>query len=145
MLFIQARVMRSPSTAVGSDRGRLGARATLSLLAMRPLFHVPARSGRDPEVRARVARWPTGSVRCHEPPLPRSLRAKRTFTRTPEPPRQRRRHVRALAVVVQKHAARRLHYDFRLELDGVLKSWAVPKGPSLDRRQAYGVESRTIR
>lgn len=58
--------------------------------------------------------------------------AKRKFTKTPEPEPKVVARSGPLLFVIQKHAARRLHYDLRIELDGVLKSWAVPKGPSYE-------------
>ena len=93
----------------------------------------PVRAARVTHATAMRARTKTPAT-DDGAPLAR-YRAKRDFTVTSEPGPVRARPGRQRSFVIQKHDATRLHYDFRLELDGVLLSWAVPKGPSFDPKQ----------
>src|SRR6478752_5721409 len=81
------------------------------------------------------------------PDLLKKYKSMRDFGDTPEPSGGKPKKTKLPIFVIQKHAATRLHYDFRLEMEGVLRSWAVPKGPSLnpvDKRLAVMVEDHPI-
>jgi bifunctional non-homologous end joining protein LigD len=73
---------------------------------------------------------------------------KRNFSKTKEPLSNKKKTTKKAIYVIQKHSAAHLHYDFRLEIDGVLKSWAIPKGPSLnpkEKRLAIETEDHPIK
>src|SRR4051794_31158100 len=101
---------------------------------------------------SRVRRGPSSGYEDDMARGPRSgslerYQSKRHFDRTPEPAGADTRSDRAPQFVVQRHRARRLHYDFRLEIGGVLVSWAVPKGLTLDpkaRHLAVRVEDHPL-
>src|SRR5262245_18768630 len=87
-----------------------------------------------------------GPPRSESPDKLAEYHRKRDFSKTSEPRGEPPRSS-GFGYLIQKHAATRLHYDFRLELDGVLKSWAVTRGPSLDpadKRRAVHVEDHPI-
>src|SRR4051812_25635172 len=110
-----------------------------------PATPAPVRASRT-STRVPAKRTRTRKPPAEDTPLAR-YNAKRDFTITSEPGPVRGKKGKQLSFVIQKHDATRLHYDFRLELDGVLVSWAIPKGPSFDpkeRRLAVHVEDHPV-
>lgn len=139
MLLAKVRGMASRRSGPRSGTKRSTARKTTARAKASTKKSKPARKRAASTKKARPARKRDSAAPLAE------YNAKRDFSRTAEPagnvpPKARGK---TLHFVIQKHAARQLHYDLRLELDGVMKSWAVPKGPSLDpkiRRLAMEVE-----